>query len=60
MLKRIGKKYNTVKIGECYECENDIVYGADYYDFNGEYVCLDCIKYYVDSHLKIAECYPEE
>lgn len=54
MLKRIGKKYNTVKIGECCECGCDIVKEADHYDFNGEYVCLDCIKHYVDSHVRFA------
>ena len=36
----------------CDVCGNDIHYGNDYYDFDGDIVCEDCERDYVREHFR--------
>lgn len=38
----------------CCDCQNPIIEGEDYWDFDGDKVCQDCIRDYVKSFMRRA------
>lgn len=33
-------------VDKCSECGDDIMEGEEYYDIDGQSICLDCMKYH--------------
>jgi len=38
----------AVEVDRCSQCSNSIYEGEEYYSFNGETVCQECLDSYID------------